>query len=259
MDETKREKRIAIVGTAPTWRDVPWGDPGLECWLLNDMHVLNPPRADRWFDLHPFHQMFFRTEGQKLYAHEIPAGTFVRPAGHIEWLKQQTIPVYVQEAALLGSPSAVTFPREAVIQRFGTAFASTPAWMVALAILDGATEIHIYGIHLATEWEYVKQKPNMLFLMGVAAGLGITIVLPKGCPLIATTHQYAYEDDPDIPKQRLQRRIQQLQHEKTIIAKQAKQRPDPNEKTRLAMLDAMIVDCQLGIQHVVAGRRPVGV
>jgi hypothetical protein len=173
MDQ-KPAKRICICGTAPTWRDAPFDDPSVEFWMLNDMHLLNPPRADRWFDLHPLDKMFFRGAGQKMQGHDVPAGFFLRPAGHLEWLRKQQIPVYVQDAAALGSPSARTFPREAIVQRFGPNFASSPAWMVALAMLEGATEIFIYGIHLATEWEYQKQKPNLTFLMGIAAGLGIT-------------------------------------------------------------------------------------
>ena len=263
MSETKPEKRICIVGTAPTHKLVPYDDPTLEVWHLNDAHVLNPPRADRWFDLHPFNKMFFRPDDRPIHAHDVPAGFFVRPHDHLGWLKRQTIPVYVQDAALLGSPSAVTFPKAAIEQRFGQDFASTPAWMLALAILEGATEIHIYGIHLATEWEYIRQKPNLTFLMGIAAGLGIRLVLPKGCPLLKHAHQYAYGEDPDVPKIVLQRKLQRLQVEKANVLQHAKTlhwyQRDPNFRSRMALLDAQIADCQLGIQHVIAGRPPVGV
>jgi hypothetical protein len=257
------EKRIAIIGTAPTFRSTPWDDPTLECWCLNDMHVMNLPRADRWFDLHPLDKLYFRKEGQPVFAGDVPAGYFVRPQGHLEWLRKQTIPVYVQDAAQLGSPNAVTFPREAIEAKFGKHFASSPAWMIGLALLEGVTELHIYGIHLATEWEYLKQKPNMTFLLGLAAGLGVKVVLPKGCPLLAETHQYAFEEDPDTPKTALKRKIDRLQHEVALVKRQAKarkwyQRRDPNHRSRIAFLQAQLMDCQLGIQHAVASRPPVG-
>jgi hypothetical protein len=259
MSEERKERRIAIVGTAPTWKDTPWDDPTLEVWALNDMHVLKLPRADRWYDLHPFHKMFFRKEGQPVNEHDVPAGFFVRPDNHLAFLRSQTIPVYVQDAALLGSPSARTFPREDILKRFGPHFASTPAWMMAHALLEGATEIHIYGIHLATEWEYLRQKPNLLFFMGLAAGVGCKLVLPRGCPLLAFTHQYAFEEDPDVPKIRLKRKLSRLQEEVNALEKRKKKGVrDPNYTSRVALLSAQIADCQLGMQHVIAGRAPVG-
>lgn len=260
----RKERRIAIVGTAPTWRETPWDDPTLEIHALNDMWVLNLPRVDRWFDLHPLDKMYFRDPAKKkVFAGEVPAGYFVRPSGHLEWLRKQTIPVYVQDAAALGSPNAVTFPKAAIEAKFGKHFASSPAWMIGLALLEGVTELHIYGIHLATEWEYLKQKPNMTFLLGLAAGLGVKIVLPKGCPLLAETHQYAFEEDPDVPNVALKRKVERLQAEKQALKAREKgrkwyQRRDPNFHSRLAFLTAQITDAQLGMQHVTAGHAPAG-
>jgi hypothetical protein len=262
MSETRPEKRIAILGTAPTWRECPFGDPSLEVWALNDMHVLNPPRASRWFDLHPVEKMYFRKPDRKVIASEVPAGYFVRPTGHLEWLRKQTIPVYVQDAKALGSPSARTFPKAEIEQKIGPYFASSPAWMIGLALLEGVTELHIYGIHLATEWEYVKQKPNLQFLLGLAVGKGVHVIVPKGAPLIVESHQYAYEEDPDTPKVALQRRMEQLLQERAMVAKSVPtqwwKRTSVNTVSRLAWLDAQIADVKLGIQHHQAGRAPAG-
>jgi len=258
----KPEKRIAILGTAPTWKDTPWDDPTLEVWALNDAWLLNLPRVDRWFDLHPLDKMFFRpANGKKVKSFDVPAGYFLRPQGHLEWLRQQSIPVYVQDAKALGSRSARTFPKAEIEAKFGKHFASSPAWMIGLALLEGVTELHIYGIHLATEWEYVKQKPNMTFLLGLAAGLGVKVVLPKGCPLLAESHQYGFEADPDIPKVQAQRRMESLMHQRQMTA-QAKrkwyQRRDPNVASRLAWLDAQILDAKLGVQYATAARPSAG-
>ena len=257
------EKRIAIIGTAPTWKSCPWDDPTLEVWCLNDFWVLQAPRADRWFDLHPLDKLHFADRKKKVFSGDVPAGYFVRPAGHLEWLRAQSIPVYVQDAAQLGSRSAVTFPKAAIEAKFGRHFASSPAWMIGLALLEGVTELHIYGIHLATEWEYLKQKPNMTFLLGLAVGMGVKVVLPQGCPLLAESHQYAFEADPDLPKVALTRKVEQLQHEKVLLKQRDKARKwyqprDPNYRSRLQLLDAQILDAQLGIQYVTAGRAPAG-
>jgi hypothetical protein len=109
----------------------------------------------------------------------------------------------------------------------------------------------------------VKQKPNMTFLLGLAAGLGVKVVLPKGCPLLAESHQYAFEEDPDTPKVALKRKLARLQDEANFVAKQQKarkwyQRKDPNHASRLAFLQAQMMDCQLGIQHVMASKPPAG-
>jgi hypothetical protein len=257
------ERRICIVGTAPTWKDAPWDDPSIEMWCLNDFWLLQPKRADTWFDLHPFDKYHYSQPGKKVLAHEVPAGSFIRPHGHIEFLRSQSIPVYVQDATLLGSPSARTFPKAEVEAAVGPYFASSPAWMLGLALLEGVTEIHVYGIHLATEWEYQKQKSNFSFLLGLAAGRGVKIVIPRTAPLLRESHQYAYQPDPDLPKVAVQRRIQGLQAQLQSVEKQLSvrrwwQRVDPNLRSRSQWLQAQILDAQLELQSVLAARSPIG-
>jgi len=258
----QKERRICIVGTAPTWRDAPWDDPSIEMWCLNDFWILHPKRADKWFDLHPLDKMHFAQPGKKLQAHEVPAGHFIRPHGHLEFLRSQSIPVYVQDAKLLGSPSARTFPKAEVEAAVGPHFASSPAWMLGLALAEGVTELHVYGIHLATEWEYMRQKPNFAFLLGLAAGRGVKIVVPKTAPLLRESHQYAYQPDPDIAKVKVQRKIQGLQAqlatvEKQIAAKKWYQK-GTNLYSRKNWLHAQITDLQLELQSVMAARSPIG-
>jgi len=137
MAEEQTVKRCAILGTAPTWRETPWDDPTLEVWALNDSYLLGFPRADRWYDIHPFDKFYFRDPHQrKVQADEVPAGTFVRPQGHIEWLAKQTCPVYIASADKR-VPRATVFPRAEIEARFGRWFDSTPAWMLAHALMEG--------------------------------------------------------------------------------------------------------------------------
>lgn len=56
----------------------------------------------------------------------------------------------------------------------------SPAYMLALAIHEGAEEIGIYGVDLADKPEYGLQKPCLDFLIGVAMGKGIKVHLPEG-------------------------------------------------------------------------------
>jgi hypothetical protein len=263
MSDARKERRVCIVGTAPTWKEAPWDDPSMEFWCLNDFHLLKPKRADRWYDLHPFDHMYFHSGGKKILSHQVPPGYFIRPQGHLEFLKAQSIPVYVQDASLLGTPNARTFPKADVEAAVGPYFASSPAWMVGHALAEGVTELHIYGIHLATEWEYLKQKPNMAFLLGMAAGRGVKIVIPKTAPLLRESHQYAYQVDPDLPKVAIKRRMDGLQMELRAVEQKMAvrrwwQRVDPNWATRKAWLQAQLMDCQLELQSVAANRSPIG-
>src|SRR5690349_21053380 len=101
-------KRVCIVGTAPSWKETPWHDPSLEIWGLNDGYMLGYPRANRWYELHPFDKMWFRPKTQKaIKASDIPVGFYVRPEGHDEWLKKQaeTIPVFLQKEPPAGWPA----------------------------------------------------------------------------------------------------------------------------------------------------------
>ena len=45
--------------------------------------------------------------------------------------------------------------------------------MIALAVYQGATEIHLYGIIMAKGKEYAHQKPSVEFWIGVAKGRGV--------------------------------------------------------------------------------------
>ena len=243
-------KKFIILGTAPTWRQAPWDDPDAVIAGLNDAYLLGLPRYDLWYDLHPFQKFYFTPEqaSRKIPAHQVPAGTFVRPPNHVAWLAKQTCPVFVQTAQPK-VPNAQIFPAEAITAKFGPWFDSTPAWILAHAITLGFKEIHIYGIHLATEWEYLKQKPNMAFLIGVAVGAGVKVVVPAESPLLRSTHRYAYEPDPEVPVQQADRDLDRLRMEKRALeqswaASRSVLRPKGDRllRQRIDWLAAQIVD-----------------
>ena len=227
--QTQPLKRCAILGTAQSLQLAPWGDASLEMWSLNDGYLLGIPRIDRHYDIHPFHQMNFRPRGDRaVRADQIPLGAYVRPADHLEWLKSRPFPVYLAEARP-DFPTSVTFPMAQILAAFASVWpwrltrrgaivagseyeTSTPAWMLMHAIVEGYKEIHIYGIHLATEWEYVQQRPNFEWLLGVAAGMGVKIVLPDLAPICKGTFRYGYEPKADLPLQAVQLEMQQIKH-----------------------------------------------
>lgn len=249
-------KTFVILGTAPTWKLAPFADPQAVIAGLNDAYLLGLPRYDIWYDLHPFGQFFFRPldPRKKTQAFQVPAGTFLRPEGHIQWLAKQTVPVFVQTADPR-VPHAQVFPRPALEARFGPWIDSSPAWMLMHAIAMGFTKVAIYGIHLASEQEYIKQKPNMCYLIGLARGLGVDVYVPNESPLLHGSHRYAYERDPAVPVQQVQRDAQRLEAEHQAVAKQLTQsktwyRPkgDPMLRSRQSWLQARLVDLQQAVE-----------
>ena len=260
-------KRCAILGTAPSWKQCRWEDPTLEIWGLNDGYLLGVPRANRWFDLHPFHQMHFRPSDQKhVSPADVPLGVYLRPEGHLEWLRTRPIPVYLAEARP-DYPTSRTFPKQDILEFFKPYWpwrlsrtgevtsgdnyeVSTPSWMLMQALYEGYAEIHIYGIHLATEWEYVQQRPNFEFLIGIAVGRGVKVVLPEQAPICRAAYQYAFEPKSDLPQQEAQRRIGLVKQEGAKLRQELATLPfyaraaRNNALARLDQLDVDLIDAK---------------
>ena len=221
------EKRCAIVGTAQTFKLAPWKDLACDILTLNDGYALGwrmglpeLPRHTIHFDLHPFNQMYFTPKGQKVVnTAAVPIGAYLRPEGHLQWLASRPHPVYLHQAPP-DWPHARTFPRAEIEAFFGTNyFTSTPAWMLAWALKEGYTTIEVYGIHLATEWEYVSQRPNFEWWLRCAMDRGVKLVLPVKCPLLKSKHVYAYEPKPDLPLKAIEHQIAVIKQEGATLQK----------------------------------------
>ena len=170
-------KRVCIVGTAPTYAMTPWADRDIEIWSLNNAYeVKGFKRADRWFDFHPLDKFVHPTPNQMIYPHQVPPGHHVRPSTHLQWLGDQTIPVYLHPDYRTQYPPAAQWthahpmPVEALAARFGGYWMSGPSWMVAMALAEGVEELWVTGIHLSTEGEYVRQRPNFEMFLGMFLG-----------------------------------------------------------------------------------------
>lgn len=214
-------ERVAIVGTAPSWQQMPWTDVGLRVWSLNDAYRMKGfARADVWFDFHPLDRFQFH-DGTPIYAHQVKPGYYVRPKDHLAWLGEQAraIPVYLHPDYQTQHPEAATwpharpFPKAQIEAEFGTYFTSSPAWMTALAMMQGVQELHVYGIHLSTEHEYIEQRPGFEAILGRFLGPGkVTLttkdgvrryetadrmlVLPESSPVLSSPFQYAFDTRP---------------------------------------------------------------
>lgn len=173
-------KRVAILGFAPTYADAPFDDPSVEIWGLNDLHRFLP-RWTRWFELHS------------------PAVCLAAGEAYHAWLTQpQPGPVYMQERSD-AYPSSVAYPFAAVTAQLFPGrpqgyFTCSVTYMLALAIVEGFTEIGIYGVDLSGDTEYVLERPAAEYLIGLAIGLGRSITIAEGSSLLTAPVRYGYDD-----------------------------------------------------------------
>ena len=256
-------KRAALIGTAPTWSECPFDDPSLYVVSLNDAYSLGVPRANAWYDTHPTDKMWFRPKNKTTFVEgEIPDGAFVRPEGHLEWLqeKAKTIPVWMHDAPPAEWPvNAQRFPYEDV-KAFLKArsdqeayIASSPSMILAHLVLQGFTEIGIYGIHLATQQEYIDQRPNFEWLLGKVEMMGVTIVLPPECPLLKHGWVYGREQRPRRPDADALKRAAKVQREMQKLANDLIMWPRFKSKeqplAQLSRLKAALRDAQQEARH----------
>jgi hypothetical protein len=149
--------KVAIVGLAPSGRAyVPWNDPAWEKWGLP--WDWEHSRMDRCFEIH----------SPDLFTADL------YPKDYSERLKD--CPMLYLQQAMSEYPQALAYPLDAVIADVGIDyFQSSVAYMLGLAILEGADEISIYGVEMADNSEYAYQKPNCEYLIGLAVGRGIKV------------------------------------------------------------------------------------
>lgn len=166
-------RTVAICGTASSSRaEIPKQPDDVELWGLNKSYTWMP-RYSRWFDMHRWGTASYHDNAYR------------------EWMRQQRVPIFRHEA-LSDVPCSVEFPMEAVLRRpqggqYQRLFTSTIAYMMALAIAEGVSEIRLLGVDMATNSEYAYQRDACLYWKGVAEGRGIEVYLPDVSPLAATS------------------------------------------------------------------------
>ena len=172
--------KIGILGTAFSFHKAPFGDTSWELWACN---LGEPPRWDRWFQLHN-------------------DATIDGNAGHAAWLAAQTKPVYLQKPRA-DIPNALTYPMPAMAAKYGTwFFTSSIAFMLALALDEFAAkeqpdpddEIGLWGVCMADATEYGAQKNGVRFFLQLARMRGIKITLPPESEVMVPGKIYGYDE-----------------------------------------------------------------
>lgn len=147
--------------------------------------------------------------------------------------RRTDFPIYMQEAHD-DIPGSVKFPLDEIKERFlkgrlwrrtrdddGNVtglkpfdyFTSSFAYMCSLALLEGFERILVFGFEMATDTEYRYQKGSTEFWLGVAAEMGVEVVLEEECQLLKGG-KYAYEVSQMINRQELEGRLRMIKGER---------------------------------------------
>ena len=197
-DSESREGRgkVALVGFADSWKEAPFDDPTIDIVGLNELWKYTP-RWDYWFEVHDDDTLGV-SKRESLSESEVKR--------HLEWLAQdqgvnrrgEKKLIFMQDQFCDGRfPNAVKFPMRALAAKWcpdGTPyFTSTIGMMICWAIDVGYEWIGLYGIDLASDVEYRHQRANAEYFIGLARGLGRTVVLAKSSAICKAGHVYGYE------------------------------------------------------------------
>ena len=213
--------QYALVGFTPTCVEaLPLlDDPAWSVAGMNNLHTQEPFKAvvskfDEWFDIH---------ETAEIRKDEV----------HTAWLASGAngVPVWTWDPQP-DWPTSIAYPRSEITAQFGHYFTNTVSWQLALFLRrimehagpDGrapeGSKIAVYGIDMATGGEYSAQRPSCEYFLGIAAGLGVELLIPERSDLLKTAQLYGERDSGLRAKLAERREIltQQLQHHESNAA-----------------------------------------
>lgn len=201
-------RTVALCGFAVSSRHLaPYNKKTVEIWGCNEAYNANYMknsagefRADRWFQMH-LEEDWSRNNNPN-------------DKRHAEWLgKEHNFPIVMQEN-FKSVPNAEAFPLDECDELFFSKakaydvktgkfipwleayehgyYSSSFAWMIAYAIWSQKFDvIEIWGFNMATQSEYMYQKPGAEFWVAQALARGIEIRTPNNSPIMKG-HLYGY-------------------------------------------------------------------
>ena len=175
-------RKIAIVGWAPTYAKAPWADPTWEKWILNDMYRVIPDGTySRIYEVHNAAEIARCEERGEI------------PPNHIATLSTKLAEIHALHPQ--DYPDAVAIDHARMVANFGAYFTCTISYMVADCILEGVSEIGIWGVDLAVGSEYTYERPGVEYMLGIAKGRGIPVTLPPESDLLTAIGLYGLEEE----------------------------------------------------------------
>lgn len=217
-------KKIAIVGCSDTKDIAPYDDKSWEIWAMNN--AFHTKRQDVWFEIHPI-----KFEDGKYYRRKlIKPGVFEwsnefrgQPMSeYLEYLAKLKCPVYMQKHWDC-VPQSIPYPLEEITTRFGRYLTNSVSYMIAMAMLQGATDIGCFGVDMAAGTEYGPQRPSCEWFLGIAAGMGVRLTIPEQSDLLKTRFLYGFEEREQVAwEKKIHQMISAMENRKQkAIAKHA--------------------------------------
>lgn len=196
------QKKIALLGSAPSSVQLaPWNDLSWEIWGCSPGAWPHAKRANRWFEIHKW-------EPEKPWF----------SVDYVNFMRGIHGPVYMIRP-IPEIPNSVAYPKDEMVARFGPYFfASTLSWMFASAIVEGATEIALWGVDMSATEEWIYQRSGCHYFIQLAKSMGIKVWTPTESDLLRPPPLYGFsEDTPEFGKmlarkQELEGRLQNAIH-----------------------------------------------
>lgn len=168
--------KVAIVCGAPSSEHMAPQTEDWEVWCLgNRIENQQGKRVTRIFEIHD----------------DI---TDKKP-GYAQWLAKIGVPLIVGEKFPVKGEHIRVFPFDEVEKLWDGGddrrlyLSSTPAYMIAMALLEGATELAIYGCDMAVDdAEYFWQRPCVEAWIGFAKGMGVKVTIPEVSPVLKSKY-----------------------------------------------------------------------
>lgn len=180
-----RLRKVALLGGAGTLKWAPWHDLTWELWSHASARHLCQRDPDLLFDIHP--PALWRDGTKKNWDPK-----------YYQWIQKNRIPIMMQDA-YKDVPASMRYPFETMITEFPRGYMTNQvAYMVALALMEGVTDLALYGCEYNTHSEYGPQRGSAEYWLGLAEGRGVRVLLPPGCDLLNKPHLlYGYESHPN--------------------------------------------------------------
>jgi hypothetical protein len=176
--------KVALIGTCPSSRMLaPFTNGDWEIWACSPGNAYGIlPRITRWFEIH----------GDLGWAESGKWGA----GKYVDWLNEQDFKIYAQNREYI--KKSIVYPLEEMINKHSLYFfTSTFAYMMALAIAEGATEIGLFGIDMTLPGEYAEQRPAMQHFIVMCMAMGIKIGAPDESDIMLPPPLYGYVDSTE--------------------------------------------------------------
>jgi hypothetical protein len=111
-------------------------------------------------------------------------------------------------------PNSYPYPIDEIVKQFGRYFTNSITYLIALAIRQRYSEIALYGVEMEHGSEYIDQARSVVHFIGIAAGMGIKVLIPPVCQLMKNRWLYGFEtDQKDQDCQRIEKYRDDLQQQ----------------------------------------------